>query len=345
MLRRASLAALVLALAPLACTNDDDTPPQEPVAPTDEAPVYPADAAAAPETDTSAPDFPASSETPPPSTEADAAAAQADATPQPPAEEMTGELSDDPLGAPKDIPTMKDDASEPDSFEQQTSPAPGAAADDSGIDADATGAFDEPAAAAPSGAPAHVGKAPRKSAGHGGAGKSKAAAGGAHVTRYVDAIMLNVRSKPTPRAPVVRRLLGGAKITVSDKGRYAKIKDGEWVRTKFLSAQPTREVSQDEADAAWHGGKPAATHAAKASKKSAKAASASKGKGKSKGKTAKAKATAKSKSNAPQAEPAAQPAAANPDQGVDPADPIPGSEPDAAFDGADAPASGADAAP
>src|SRR5690606_30181581 len=45
--------------------------------------------------------------------------------------------------------------------------------------------------------------------------ESTASSSNGEVVRYVDALLLNVRSAPTLRAPIVRRLLGGAKIRVT----------------------------------------------------------------------------------------------------------------------------------
>jgi hypothetical protein len=90
-----------------------------------------------------------------------------------------------------------------------------------------------------------------KKPGKGKAGKLTKAPKG-KTTRYVNAVLLNVRGKPTTKSKVVRRLLGGAKIYVQiGKGGWAKIRDGQWVRTSFLSSAPTRRVSRAEADKAW----------------------------------------------------------------------------------------------
>lgn len=69
--------------------------------------------------------------------------------------------------------------------------------------------------------------------------------------RYVSATMLNVRSKPSPRAKIVRQLLGGTKLSVELHGKYAKIKNGQWCSSRYLSATPTRKVSRAEAEQAW----------------------------------------------------------------------------------------------
>ena len=74
---------------------------------------------------------------------------------------------------------------------------------------------------------------------------------GRKVVRYVDALLLNVRSEPNFRAPIVRRLLGGAKIRVKIEGNFAKLQTGQYVSTKFLREQPTRRVSRMEVVKAW----------------------------------------------------------------------------------------------
>lgn len=71
------------------------------------------------------------------------------------------------------------------------------------------------------------------------------------VVRYVNATMLNVRSKPSPRSKIVRRLLGGTKLSVELHGKYAKIKNGQWCSSRYLSSTPTRKVSRTEAEQAW----------------------------------------------------------------------------------------------
>ena len=81
------------------------------------------------------------------------------------------------------------------------------------------------------------------------------AAPSGQTTRYVDAILLNVRSKPNARAPIVRRLLGGARVRVEIHGGWSKLRAGQWVRTRHLSKTPTRRVSRAEADKAWRNSK------------------------------------------------------------------------------------------
>lgn len=80
--------------------------------------------------------------------------------------------------------------------------------------------------------------------------KASAKAVKAPKVRYVKGTLLNVRAKPSLKAPVVRKLLGGAEVRAEIHGGWAKIGDGEWVRTKHLSTKPTRQVSEDEAQKA-----------------------------------------------------------------------------------------------
>ena len=64
---------------------------------------------------------------------------------------------------------------------------------------------------------------------HGKVSKAKA-------TRYVKATTLNVRSKPSVKASVVRKLQAGEEVrVVSKKGKWVKIAKGQWVQSKFLS--------------------------------------------------------------------------------------------------------------
>jgi uncharacterized protein YgiM (DUF1202 family) len=68
-----------------------------------------------------------------------------------------------------------------------------------------------------------------KGAKHGKFSKGKA-------TRYVKASTLNVRSKPSLKASVVRKLQAGEVVrVVAKKGKWVKIAKGQWVQSKFLS--------------------------------------------------------------------------------------------------------------
>ena len=58
--------------------------------------------------------------------------------------------------------------------------------------------------------------------------------------RYVNAKLLNVRSSPNRKAKSVRQLSSGSEVTVELHGKWAKIKKGEWIRTKYLSTTPVQ---------------------------------------------------------------------------------------------------------
>jgi hypothetical protein len=145
-------------------------------------------------------------------------------------EDTPGALTDDPFGAPPEG-APKDE---------------GATADDYGKSFDndppAYEAPEEPVANTAPTIPDEVepdsGDAPAASSASGG--------------QYVDALLLNVRSGPNMRSPIVRRLLGGARVEVLEtRGKYAKIKNGQWVAAKYLSDTPTRKVSRAEVAKAW----------------------------------------------------------------------------------------------
>jgi hypothetical protein len=69
--------------------------------------------------------------------------------------------------------------------------------------------------------------------------------------RYVKAILLNVRQEPNFKSPIVRRLLGGAKVNVEIDGTYAKLKEGQWVHVRYLSSKPTKKISWKDVQRAW----------------------------------------------------------------------------------------------
>jgi len=80
-----------------------------------------------------------------------------------------------------------------------------------------------------SGQRGHKHKHKAKGGKHGKVSKGKA-------TRYVKASTLNVRSKPSVKASVVRQLQAGEEVrVVSKKGKWVKIAKGQWVQSKFLS--------------------------------------------------------------------------------------------------------------
>ena len=57
-----------------------------------------------------------------------------------------------------------------------------------------------------------------------------------NATRYVKVTTLNVRSKPSVKASVVRKLQAGEEVRiVYKKGKWVKIAKGQWVQSKFLS--------------------------------------------------------------------------------------------------------------
>lgn len=231
-----ALAALSLTCVLAGCTGDD-VAPQEPVQPTEEATPYPDDPAlAGPAADNQPADEPAAPD-------ADGQGGAPSDTPA--ADDATGSLSDDPFGAPKDMPKMQDEPADDTSDSDATMPPP---------EEDYGDAFDNPTTAPATPAGKATPSAPGNKK-----GKKKTSSigpGAGKVTRYVNAMLLNVRNAPRSNAKVVRRLLGGAKIYVEEKGTYAKIKNGQWVRTKYLSAEPTEKVSRTQVDQAWRGGAP-----------------------------------------------------------------------------------------
>lgn len=207
------LSSVLLIAAFTGCTSTDEGGNTEPVAPeSDPNTGYPED-----------PDLgPPSGEEP--------SAVQEPAAPE---DDTPGELTDDPYGPiteqqNSDSPALTDQPDDTNpvtgdditgSFENPTpeyEPAPDAAGDDS---------FVEPMV--------DTGNSNGK------------------VTRYVRAILLNVRAQPTFRSPIVRRLYGGAKLQVEIQGTYAKLRDGQWVHTRYLSSKPTRKVTASEVEAAW----------------------------------------------------------------------------------------------
>jgi hypothetical protein len=197
-----------------ACTSTDGDAPKEPVAAEPDASPYPDD---------------------PGLTATDSAPADPATEVKPEDTETVGELTDSPFGG---------DTPAPDSATPEETPAPTPADDVEPLVSESTGA--DTAGMAP---PAQEENSGADTADAGETGDAAAPKGKA--TRYVAAVLLNVRSSASLRAPVVRRLLGGAKIYVTVQGDFAKIKDGQWVRTKYLSAEPTRKYSAAEADAAW----------------------------------------------------------------------------------------------
>jgi hypothetical protein len=81
-------------------------------------------------------------------------------------------------------------------------------------------------------------------------GTNKKSAG---VWRYVKPMLLNVRTAPSLKAPIARRLLGGAKIrvTTGHPRGFVKLKTGQYVRAKHLSRSPTKRITRAQAERAW----------------------------------------------------------------------------------------------
>ncbi len=159
--------------------------------------------------------------------------------PKTPEEDTPGELTEDPYGTPEVESTPEPTAPE---VEAPASEAP-EAEDDIG------GAFEDPQ---PNYEPAPDAGVPSVGTPFTEAEDDAdiAPSAGANV-RYVKAILLNVRQEPNFRSPIVRRLLGGAKVNVEISGKFAKIKDGQWVHVKYLSSKPTKKISWKDVQRAW----------------------------------------------------------------------------------------------
>lgn len=153
-------------------------------------------------------------------------------------EDTPGELNEDPYGA-------ADSAAAP-----QPEPGPVTPDGDTAEEADDIGgAFEDPQ---PNYEPAPDAGVPPAGTPFSEAGEvdNTLASGGTNV-RYVKAILLNVRQEPNFKSPIVRRLLGGAKLKVEISGKFAKIKDGQWVHVKYLSSKPTKKVTWKDVQRAW----------------------------------------------------------------------------------------------
>jgi hypothetical protein len=158
-------------------------------------------------------------------------------------------LTDAPLGPPQDVPAAAIESSSEDSALQQTSfddEPQSAAAPVEETSSELAPAEKAPAAATtPTPAATHAKKHAKKTS-------KKSASTGKKGVRYVKALLLNVRSSPSYDAPIVRRFLGGARLSVtSTSGRFAQLKGGGWVSVKYLSSKPTRKVSRNEVARAW----------------------------------------------------------------------------------------------
>ncbi len=59
------------------------------------------------------------------------------------------------------------------------------------------------------------------------------------LVRFVNANVLNVRSAPDPKAPVIAKLARGSMFTVTFVGQWARLSDGQYVLSKYLAtSQP-----------------------------------------------------------------------------------------------------------
>jgi hypothetical protein len=219
---------LLLSAGLAQCTSGDTEGTTEPVAPEADANTgYPED-----------PDLG------PPSGEAESSVEE----PKTPEEDTPGELTDDPYGALPD----QENKENPDDIMTDPNP-PEVDIPDAEADNDITGAFEDPP---PTYQPTPGGGKAGKSVKSGKTGKGKSqvassAPGKGKQTMYVKAILLNVREKPSHKSTIVRRLLGGAKINVEIQGSFAKIRNGQWVNSKYLSTQPTTKRTWSDVQAAW----------------------------------------------------------------------------------------------
>jgi len=210
--RRAWSWFLFIALASFtlnACSSDDQSPPQEPVGAQADNAANPDNSDATPDQDKDQP----------------ADAAKSDGG------ETVGTLTNEPFGAPK-TPTadtaQPDAAAEAPSADDMTAPSPT-------TDSDAMqGAIEDQQQnyqPAPQAMP-HVVK--KKHHAHHKVAKHSHK----KVVRYVKAAMLNIRSKPSLKGHVVGHLRGGDKVHVELHGAFAKLKQGQWVRSTYLSKPP-----------------------------------------------------------------------------------------------------------
>lgn len=221
---------LVMVIAMLlvsSCADSAESDPQEPVAPSAGESPYPEDP--------------------------DLKPADPDGASPPKDEELPGQLTEDPFGAPKLGASGADEGIAASTPSDETLPLP--ETDLSASFNDAASPASEPAAKPKAAPAANKKKSLSATKAAGKASKASAATTGKKVTRYVRPTMLNVRAKPSLKAPVVKRLLGGSSIEVELHGAYAKIGEGQWVRSKHLSATPTKKISRSEAEKAWKGAK------------------------------------------------------------------------------------------
>jgi len=304
-----ALLPLAVTVLNVSCTKDDG--PSDPIQPSDEGAVDP-NATALP------PEFgdPVDPATAPGDVQGDmddGASADGTSTADDAVDAPLGTLTDDPWAAPGEPADLKDGSGSIVGEDLSS----GSEADTAGIPSMGSDSLTDPLAdptydAGTSGSTNSLGYSPatkkpaapkaaaRKKSAKAKKSKSKSAAamaagsggesfGSGSSVRYVTAIQLNVRSAPNRRASMVRRIKGGDKVNVTMTGSWAKLGEGEYVRTKFLSKKPQRVVSEEEIEAAWtkRNKKKVKSKAVKAPKK----------------KAAKAKAKAKAKINTqPEAE-------------------------------------------
>ena len=158
--------------------------------------------------------------------------------PKSPEEDTPGELTEDPYATPEagTAPQAEPETAAPEAEAPEE-------ADDIG------GAFEDPQ---PNYEPAPDAGVPPAGTPFSEAGEVDdiAPSSGSKV-RYVKATLLNVRAEPNFRSPIVKRFLGGAKLNVEISGKFAKIKDGQWVHVKYLSSKPTKKVTWKDVQRAW----------------------------------------------------------------------------------------------
>ncbi len=211
----------MLAALPAGCSDDKEAP-QEVVAPATEKTPYPED-----------PDLALGDKK-------EAASPAAPENPTPNESAAVGELTTDQAPPPPPTPPQDNTAA-------NSGGGPAAPADDGnavgGAFAQNTPSYEPapgslPPEEATQGTTKHAGPGHKHHGKHAKHGKATAASG--QGVRYVNANLLNVRSSPNRTAKRVRQLTKGSQITVELHGKWAKIKTGEWIRTKYLSEAPVQ---------------------------------------------------------------------------------------------------------
>lgn len=227
LLRSSARVGLSLSIAFLsACTTDNPEGQTEPVAPSEETTPYPED-----------PDMAKMDE---------GSSVPPEASPD---EEPVGELTDDPFDKGATAPAEEP----PTEIAEDGLPVPDEGDTYEGAFEDKQPGFEKAPGGAPEVTPPDIKDDVTSPMADVDSDTQTASAPQGKATYYVDAILLNVRSRASQKAPIVRRLLGGAKIHVEVKGAWGKIKNGQWVRSRYLSTSPTRKVSRKEAEKAWQG--------------------------------------------------------------------------------------------